>query len=193
MPVLEFQSITIISNRLFYLLTDWLILKRSNDNTFAFIERSIFFQVIWSIFFFVCSIFKFDKTKIFRGECYLITTLSINKYEWILFRSFILPLIAYFLFSLFPSSPPSSQSINTCTQTQYASVFLFVKLDLYWTHMVQHTFETISLKHLILFLFPSVFECIIIINLTKKKTIYSEFFSIGICLTTNMKKLDWNC
>ena len=55
--------------------------------------------------------------------------------------------IAYIVF--FFSFSSSSQSIDTCIQTRRASAIRLVKLDLCWTHMVQHTFEMMG-SHLFL-------------------------------------------
>jgi hypothetical protein len=68
--------------------------------------------------------------------------------------SFIPPTYCLFRFFFF-SFPLSSQSIDTCIQTQRASAIPLVKLDICWTPMVQHTFEMIR-SHLFLFLFLSL-------------------------------------
>ena len=79
----------------------------------------------------------------------MVLTSKSELFFFIIYSSYLL-LISSF------SSPYSlsSQSIDTCIQTRRASAILLVKLDLCWTHMVQHTFEMMG-SHLFLVLFLS--------------------------------------
>jgi hypothetical protein len=85
------------------------------------------------------------------------------------------------LISFFSSPfPLSSQSIDTCIQTRRARAILLVKLDLCWTHMVQHTFEMMG-SHLFLFFISFFFS----IYLRFFFRFYSLFLSLSLLRFTS--------